>query len=271
MSAKSPSWQSLSAYVDGELSASEAADVADAAGHEPTVAEQIAGLYRLKAATHAVFAAPQPGLSLAGLLPQRKRRWPVAARAACAAAAVVLAVMLAAGWLWLRPSAAALPSDLLATARSLHTDWLNADEAGSAADAPATLFAALADFRQLPVVPDLESAKLTIDRVTLAERPSGNVLQVGYRGTHGCHLSLFIFANAAMPQTLSRVDIGVERAYGWQVGNLGYMLFAKGMDGARFDLIAHKVEEGTRTHAPFDNRTRQALEESKKHSASCIA
>jgi anti-sigma factor RsiW len=270
MNSGSPTWRTLSAYVDGELDASGAAAVAEAAGTEPGVAAQIGLLFRLKGATHAALAAPPADFDLARLLEQKRRprpRWPWAA----AAAMVLVALLTAGGWLWLRPQQSTLPPDLLATARSLHTDWLNSNASGSAGDRPATLIAALGRFRQLPEIPDLESAKLTIDRVIFAERPTGDVLQVGYRGTHGCHLSLFVFADEAMPQTLVRVDIGIERAYGWQVGRLGYMLFAKGMDGARFDLIAHKVEEGTRTHAPFDSRTRQALEESKRHSTSCLA
>ncbi len=265
-----PTWRTLSAYVDGELDASGAAAVADAAGTEPGVAAQIGLLFQLKGATHAALMPPPVDLDVAGLL-RRKRRSRTLLPKAAAAAIVLLVITAGVGWLSLRPQHSTLPPDLLVTARTLHTDWLNAEAAGNAADPPATLIAALARFRQLPVIPDLESAKLTIERVSLAERPGGQVLQVGYEGTHGCHLSLFVFADAAMPSTLIQLDIGNERAYGWQVGNLGYMLFAKGMDGQRLDLIAHKVEQGTRTHAPFDGRTRQALEDSKRQSASCAA
>ncbi len=64
---------------------------------------------------------------------------------------------------------------------------------------------------------------------------------------------------------------GGERAFGWQTNDLGYLLFATGMDGSRFDLIAQKVEQETRSHTPFDQRTREALAESKRTSAHCAA
>ncbi len=270
-SAGSPTWRTLSAYVDGELDAAAAAAVAEAAGNEPKVAEQIAKLYRLKGATHNAFAAPAEALGRLDLtgIPPRKTPW--RKRAAVAAAIALVAVLAGAGWFFVKPQRTVLPPDLLATARTLHTDWLNAGDVQATDDPPATLIAALAQFRRLPVIPDLASAKLTIDHVTLSKRSKGDVLQIGYLGTHGCHLSLFVFANGAMPGTLVRVDIGTERAYGWQVDDFGYLLLAKGMDGNRLDLIAHKVEEATHTHAPFDNRTRQALEESKRKSTSCLA
>ena len=64
---------------------------------------------------------------------------------------------------------------------------------------------------------------------------------------------------------------GLEQAYGWQVDQLGYLLFAVGMDRARLAFIAREVEVATRSGIPFDDQTRQALAESKAKSASCVA
>ena len=54
-----------------------------------------------------------------------------------------------------------------------------------------------------------------------------------------------------------RGETGAEHAYGWRVDGLGYLLFADGMDPARLALIADKVEEATRAHAPLDGRARE--------------
>lgn len=267
---RSPSWRTLNAYVDGALDASEAGAVATAAGNDPEIAEQIAALYRLKGVTRDAFAAAPADLAPISL--PRGRRWPGLARAA--AAAVVLVAVLAAALTMsgpgTKPVQATLPADLMATARNLHSDWLMADAAGVAEDSTATLIGALAHFRQLPTVPDLESAHLTITRVKFADRDPRPVLQVGYRGVHGCHLSLFVFAEADLPDAMAGLDIGNERAYGWQVNELGYLLFAVGMDRNMLDLIAQTVEQQTRTHAPFDGDTREALAEQKRHSSSCV-
>jgi hypothetical protein len=274
MKQKKPEWQALSAYVDGELDATEGAAVAEIAGNHRAVAEQISVLYQLKGATHAALAAPAGDLT--DLLPKAPRRSRMMRTLQLAAALLVVAV-LTAGWFWFRPAEGALPPELLATARMLHTEWLHAQETGADEGKPATLVAALARFRHLPVVPDLESGKLFVDRVSFADHTSfagnkgGHVLQVGYRGLHGCHLSLFVFSDVKLPGALTRLDAGKDRFYGWQVHDLGYLLFAEGMDGNRFDLIARKVEEETRSRAPFDGTTRQALAESKRRSKSCAA
>lgn len=272
-----PSWQTLNAYVDGALDAAAAAGVAEAAGNDPAIAAQIAGLYQLKGVSHAAFPAAPDELK-AKALPRRRRRGHLAGIVAAllAVAAVLAGLWLGGFWsegerLGLRPEGGALPGDLVATARRLHGEWLASAEA-RADDPPATLITALSHFRQLPTVPDLESARLTVAQVRFADRDGAPVLQVGYLGHHGCHLSLFVFAAPGhLPDRMVRLDSGLERAYGWQAGRLGYMLFARGMDSAMLDLIAHKVEGQTRTHALFDGPTREALADRKRNSARCAA
>lgn len=261
---RSPDWTTLNAYVDGELDSHAAAAVAEAAGRNATVANDIAALYRLKGIAHDGFPEAPPDLAVP--LARPRRRAPMVwVAAACLALAVVVTPWLLAP----KPMAPKLPLDDLATARALHSEWLSA-KAGNANDASVTLMSALSYFKQLPVIPNLASARLTITRVRLAKRDGGPVLQVGYRGVHDCHLSLFVFASAGMPKTMARVDVGLERAYGWQVNELGYMLFARGMDKAMLDLIAHKVEHETRTRAPFDDATAKLLAQRKRHSKSCV-
>jgi len=266
MMMSAPDWQALNAYVDGELAAPKAASVAEAVGEDPAVERQVDALYRLKGATQGAFPTAPEGLVGAPSRTECHRRAPLRSTVT----ALAIAATLAALWFGLRPEPSTLPVGLLETARGLHAEWL--DSSGDdAANPPATLIAALAHFRQLPAIPDLESARLTVVRVRFAERPNGPVLQVGYLGRHGCHLSLFVFSDASLPEIMVRSNSGPERAYGWRANDLGYLLFARGMDGDMLDLIARTVEQQTRTRAPFDGDTREALADQKRNSSSCTA
>jgi hypothetical protein len=260
-----PSWDTLNAYVDGELDSSAAAEVAQAAGDDPAVAEQIATLYQLKGSCLGV--APDLPAFPGHLLDKRPHQWRKAV------AAVAAALLLGAA-LWLAfamDREPARPENALATARTLHAQWLEAESVEAQQAQPVALLAALSDFGRLPVVPDLASTALTVSTVKVAGGPGGRILQIGYRGIHGCHLSLFVFANDELPNSRLRLDEGLDRAYGWRVGDLGYLLFARGMDESRFWLIAEKVEEATHAKAPLNREAREALAENKRNSASCKA
>ncbi len=261
-----PGWTTLNAYVDGELDAPAAAAVAEAAGRDTEIADQIAALYALRGVSHDVLSDAPPDLS--AVIPKRRVIWP-AALAACIAAAIMVGTAL---WTMLPAARApALPKDLITRARTLHADWLAAEARGTANTPPAVLLAALNTFGAVPVVPDLRSTELAIDLVKVAEGPEGRMLQVGYRGHHGCHLSLFAFVDRRMPKAVVRVDDGDARAYSWRVGDLGYLLFAVGMDQSRLALIADTVEQATRTHAPLGAEARQQLAQNKQHSTTCHA
>lgn len=266
MMEKSPGWRNLNAYVDGELDARTAAEVALAAGMNPGTADEISLLYQLKGGSHAAF--PQAPADLQSILPA-ERPWRVRAVAAGLCIAFVAAAMLVSLRLW--PSTElAVRHELFSSALERHRQWL-IDDASMKVDEPHVMLTALTRFGQLPVVPDLESTGLSVALMSVADVPDGRILQVGYRGHHGCHLSLFIFNGGTLPQ-LDDGDLGAaEQASAWQVDNLSYLLLAKGMDAARFDLIARKVEIATRVKAPLDAQAEQELADNKRHSASCTA
>ncbi len=259
-----PDWQTLNAYVDGELDPAAAAAVAETAGSDPGIAEQIALLYQLKGASHG--AMPEAPASLAGQWAGRHRK----SALAVAAAVVVIMLFGAAIAFELYRMQAPMPSqNLLVTASTLHSQWEEAERSQSVDATPGVVLAALSRFGQLPVVPDLESTELAIGHISVSNGPEGRLLQIGYRGKHGCRLSLFVFNHARLPEMRVRTENGLERGYGWQVDDLGYLLFARGMDESRFDLIADKVEQATRRRAPLDRQAAQQLAENKRHSASC--
>ena len=266
MMEKSPRWCDLNAYVDGELDARKAADVALAAGMTPDTADHIALLYHLKGGSHAAF--PQAPADLKSVLPPEQ---PARARAAIAGLclALVSAAMLVTLQLWPLTEITA-GRELFASALQIHRQWL-ADDVSKTREEPHVTLAALTRFGQLPVVPDLESTGLNVALVSVADVGNGRILQVGYRGHHGCHLSLFVFTGGLLPHVDTTGLATGERASAWQTGDLGYLLLAKGMDVARFDLIAEEVEHATRVKAPLDARATQELADNKRQSASCNA
>ena len=265
MSRPSPDWKTLNAYVDGELEAAEAGRVAEAAGSDPAVAAQIAALYRLKGLVRSAVPSPPAGLAAGIAAPVRRPR-------GLAVAAVLAATIVVGGSLWLtlegrpRPE---LPQAAMRTARALHERWLGSGSSGETTGA--RVLAALSDFGSMPVVPDLTGTGLTIGFVANATRDGHRILQVGYRGRHGCHLSMFVFNDLALPQAAAEIEAGGVLAYGWQARQLGYLLFAEGMDGNRFDLIGREVERATRAGKPLDRRDQIRLAQNKRESASCKA
>lgn len=264
-----PDWQTLNAYVDGELDATTAAAVAEAAGDDAAVAEQIATLYQLKGVSHNVAPeAPADLMDLMPPVPASTRRTPVS----IAAAVAMLAIALASIWVsFERDSEQTIPAELLARAGSLHAQWLQSDVDAKMDTQPTVLLAALSGFGKVPFVPDLSSTTLSISRVTVDDSPDGQILHVGYRGTHGCHLSLFVFEGDAIPSTSQEAVQGSDLARGWRVNDLGYLLYARGMDRSRFQLISSTVEDATRKNTPLDNAAREQLAANKLHSRSCQA
>jgi len=257
----------LNAYVDGELTPAEVSDVARAAGDDPAVAEQIALLYKVKSGAHA--AVPPAPEDLASVMPPHlpaRFGW----RRGVAAAVLVLAVLLAGALWWSAPMQQPASDAVFASARALHERWLLNDKGGQVETTPVVL-AAVRRFGALPVVPDLESTGLEIATVGVFHRPDKPMLQIGYRGHHGCHLSLFVVADRTLANSAGVIPQGLERTFAWQVGDLGYLLYALGMDQGRFDLIAEKVESATRTSAPLSVLDQQQLAANHLASARCKA
>lgn len=262
MTTTTPSWETLNAYADGELSAAEAAAVARALADNREIAERVAALTRLKAAV----AEGVETLDIA--LPSPKcRRWRPFALAASLAAAMVLGTIGLDRW-----QGAAGPA-WMASAWEVHRAWAEAPGPPASLDS-GTVLAAFARLGPKAYFPDLASAKLTLDRIgPLRLRGlAGEALHLAYRGTRGCRISLLVLSGAAaLPVEMSVTKTGGAWSYAWRSGTHGYLLLAEGMDGARLALIAESLRHATLDNSPFGPEIRNALKESRKTSAPCMS
>ncbi len=264
MTRKTPDWIALNAFVDGELSPQDAAPVAHAIEADAALAEQFALLHQLKGGiAHALPPAPADLLAAPATGPGAWRRG-IGLVAACAVAASLAATIL----FWPEPSGLTVRDAFVASTRDYHARWISADTTGPAVPTPAVLDA-LTNFGRLPVLPDLEPSGLLIALAEVHDFAGNRVLQVGYRGYHGCHLSLFVWSGAPLrPGPLTRHD-PLERSHAWQAGDLSYLLLALGMAPSRFELIAEKVEDATRGYRPLDEHEREQLAANRRQSARC--
>jgi hypothetical protein len=270
MTAQAASWETLNAYVDGELPAGAAAEVARALARDSALARQVASLTRLKAATQEVVQ-DLGGAGEIALPAPPNRRWRPAALAA--SLGLVLAIGLAAA---LVPNLGERPPFWVTQARAAHEAWATLQDPVPLEVDGVVLVAlgqAGAGSYLKAYLPDLKSARLTLtylESVALAD--GGAALHAGYRGTRGCKITLLVLPGGeALPRELTRHDDAALRAFAWRAGPLGYILLAEGMDEARLKLIAETVHSATLKNSPVDAETRTALRESRERSQPCLA
>jgi anti-sigma factor RsiW len=269
MSCGRPDLRRINAYVDGELSSAEAAEVARALAHDRELARQVATLSHLKATVQAALEPPQIALPGGGASVARTRH--AAALAACAAVLLLAVIGTALGPWWSGP---AVPAGL-ARAWDLHAAW-SQEAVASDTDAPGDGFvlAALAQVGPRVYLPDLSSARLTLNSLRVVDLGADGAkgLHAGYLGTRGCQISLIVAPDAPdLPDELTRYEGPKGQSYAWRGGGHGYFLLAEGMDAARFGLIAESVYRASQEMNPFGPETRTALRESRERSVPCHA
>ena len=264
MTKKHPDWKELNAYVDGELDAHDSARVARSVATDPALADQVAILTRVKAA---VAEGVEP-VDLPAVKPKRRLRW------YGAAAAVVLMVAAGVGTYvasWPRQGDAGV----LQRAAAAHRTWVERDEADDVREVGAgVLLSSLHRLGPEAHVPDLSASRLTISMITMvpASGADGPALHIGYTGTRGCHVSLWISpAGGNLGPRLVERRAGPLRSFVWRAGSLAYVLINSGMDEGRFSLIARTVHRATLERLPLDAEMRTALRESREASMPCSA
>lgn len=243
-----PKWQDLNAYVDGELPADAAAEVARAVAADWKLAERVAALAQLRAAVGqalAVNPSEIPPLHLPIRAASSRRRNPGQLFAYAAASLLVVLVGLASLWAISQRDAAQV---WLAAAQARHQEWLANEPDPIPIDEGSV--AVTASHGALERVPDLAFARLRLAHVAIDASGQKPGLFVGYVGVNGCRLGLWI-APAAEGLTADLTEYRERNltSFTWRVGSTGYAVLAADMDERRLAAIARHLEQMTRMAA----------------------
>lgn len=258
----------LNAYIDGELSAEEAASVARAIAQDPGTAAAASTLSSLKAAVIEQAETPDDFELLPARAEANKRGFWQAGNMVAAAAVLVVCIAVAALYQWQGDQAEELA--WYREAARIHHDWAlaTANDRPPSLTIPASGRLNAAEIR----VPDLSDSGLT--PILLEPLDTLGALEgyrVGYGGSRGCRLSLFVLqGEAQMPQTVMSLQSGGDQILGWQHGDAKYLLLAEGMAQARFSLIADTLRGLTADWQPLAPEIRTALQTNKRESAPCL-
>lgn len=267
-------WETLNAYVDGELAPNEAAAVARHIAQDSPTAETAAALSSMKSALLEQAETPDDFQLLPPAPAARKpARWQAAHTAAMAAAVVI---SLAAGALWHWDATRAGDAGLPATAwyqqaANIHQDWAakNTAERPPSLNIPATA-ALTAPALRIPDLSDSGLAPILLE----AEAHLGGMTgyRIGYGGTRGCRLSFFVLqGKGEVPDHLTTRTDGGPQALAWRHDQALYLLLAESMAEARFDLIAQTLRDMTAEWRPLTPDIRTALQQNRQASAPCLA
>jgi len=255
------SFETLNAYVDGEMDQAAAADVARAIAEDPALAHEVAALSRLRSAVAESIEAPPITIAAPPS---------ITGRGTAIAASVALMVFITGSFL-VSTLDRSPGASWLARTWQVHRGW--SLEGGAARTRPALQFAHFAGAVPGAYVPDLSASRLSLVHAAVVPfTGKRQALLAGYRGTRGCKISLLVFPSpASLGETLEPLRDGGNEAYGWRAGSLGYVILSDGMDSGRFKLLAETVLSASRQHLPFDKETRIALRNSRDKSAPCMA
>jgi anti-sigma factor RsiW len=255
------SFETLNAYVDGEMDAAAAADVARAIARDPALAHEVAALSRLRSAVAESIEAPPITIPAPPSITDRRT---------AIAASVALMVFIAGSFLVSTLDRGPGVS-WLARTWQVHRGW--SLEGVATPDRATPQFAQFAEAVPGAYVPDLSASRLSLVHAAVVPFTGRRqALLAGYRGTRGCRISLLIFPSpGSLGEAIEPLRDGGNEAYGWRSGSLGYVILSDGMDSERFRLLAETVLHASRQHLPFDKKTRIALRNSRDKRAPCMA
>ena len=210
-------WETLNAYVDGELDAETRQAVAEALRRDPVLAARAATLSRLKCAVGASVTPRRPA--------------PRKGRLAWAAAALALAV----GAGTLASLVGGPPPD---PAVAAYEAWSGSPASPGASPGPDT---PLRD-----AAPDLDALGFRL--AYLSPPGTGMGRLAGYLGRNGCRLALW--DGPTDPQGGTALAEGKLRVARWELDGRRYVILSEGMQAGRFALLAAAAERLLRPGEP---------------------
>ena len=270
-----PDLDTLNAYVDGELSKDDAADVARAVACDPTVARKVATLANLRSTLSDALDVPELTIDelVSGGSKDVSAQSGKPGHATWVAVAACLAGLAITG-IFLHKDGNMRPDLYVWTTPVLeaHELWQVPDTDGDMALLQPVSFLSK-ELVKLVYVPDLTSARLRLTYVNPDYHIDGtDYFVAGYTGTRGCKITLVAqFAQGNLDAGIHGIKNSKLRAFAWNAGPLDYVLMSQGMDIDRFELIAETVRESSLSHHPVSPQMRVALGISRELSAPCNA
>ncbi|MFA7415890.1 MAG: hypothetical protein WC048_15550 [Rhizobium sp.] len=261
------SFETLSAYVDGELSPKEAARVGQAVAADPVLARQVSVLQALRAGVSAIGGEAGP-VQVDALEPKTRRFG--GRRLAGFATVAMLSLSPAAGILFFQP--AEMEGDRVLAGSHLAStsdvDLRRMAKAYESWGAPASQ----GDATVAPTDPRL-SRMIAATGLRLVETGSVTLQsgitasQANYIGPNSCRLSLFeIPASGTVPATTPLVietlnDLQIAR---WSAAR-HYVVISHDMNHARFAAIAGSLTTATQRDGVNDNNLIAVLSLAREH------
>lgn len=232
-----PDFETLSAYVDGELDAASAAHIAALAANDPRVAARVSKLHQLRAGVSALAGSDVVVATAVGRAPRGRfgaLRWPAAL-----AASLVLLVCAAALWFGtgeVRQGEGGLVATLVET----HDEWLATGHARLAPaelpESPRSILLAAAGLIQVHADPSLDIGGVQVGHF-------------GYVGANGCRLSLFELPVEMDGEVSDGLWASLEsglRLADWTSGSTHFIVVARDMNDQRFETVVGALRKATR-------------------------
>lgn len=252
-------FETLSAYVDGELPADEAARVAQLAASEPRTARRLAALQQLRAGVASVppemTELPQPPAP-----PRQRGRMAVLG----AVAAGMLALALGLGW-WTMTGTGQQRTGQTSFAAMLASHDALQEARNDAAPAPWPVSAGLSPARMSELMAATGLELVHSEIVTL---PDGTrARHSGYLGSRGCRLSLFEIPRGGdapdlPPTPFSQSDDVLQAS--WHTDAMRYVMIARDMNSVRFATIADSMRAAAQASARQGRELLATLENARQ-------
>lgn len=231
-----PSFETLSAYVDGELDAASAARIAHLAASDPTVALRLAKLHQLRAGVSAltgteVVLAPAVG---------RRSRDQLDIRSWSVALAGCFILLISAAALWFSTNDARQDGgSLVAALVETHDEWLTTGRVQLAPtnlpESERSILLAAAGLIQIHADPSL----------VIGGKSVGHF---GYVGANGCRLSLFELPVDESASITGNLWVSIEsdlRLADWVAGTTHFIVVARDMNEQRFETVVRALRTAT--------------------------
>lgn len=252
-----PSWETLNAFVDGEVPKKTADDIDNLIAREYCVARDVATLKTLKARLAECQIEDLFDLSITeASTAAANANSSATKRFAMAASAATLAI----GAVWFayadRPGNS--PQGLAAWHEALSSTAYAVDQSD------ARYFQNITIGTTVLGIPDLRASNLYfVDMQVIDETAGSSRYALHYSGLSGCRLTIWIGLNA---QDTTPLD--VQNARRWSVGQMSFGIIATKMDVDRFKSVAAYVESAT-TQMARDAELWAAMDEAYRTANQC--